>query len=227
MNKHKEKIKLWLCLFVAIGLLLSIFLYMKSTGIFSTINSVEAFKAYIQSCGDKAYGMFFFIQFMSVIIAPIPSNISAVVGGNVFGLWQSFFISLLAIISGSVVVFILARKLGKPFTEKFVSPKISEKYEKLISSKRGELLVGILFLLPFLPDDAIGFLVGLSTMRLGRYFMIMILTRPWEILAASALGSSNIIIPWWGWGIIAILVLYVVKNGSKLENKFVSAFKEG
>lgn len=227
MSKNKEKVKFTFGLIIVIGCILGMIFFCKAQGIFTAMSSIDTFKEYIQSCGEKAYGIFFLIQFMSVIIAPIPSNVSAVVGGNIFGMWQSFLISFLAIISGSLVVFLLARKFGKPFTSKLVSPKITQKYEKLISSKKGELLVGILFLLPFLPDDAIGLLVGLSTMKLSRYFTILILTRPWEIMGASAIGSSNLIIPIWGWAIIIIIVLYIVKNSSKLEGKFIGAFKEG
>lgn len=225
MNKHKDKIKLCSCLLLIIAGLIGIFIYMKSSGILSHMASAEAFRKYIESYGEKAYIMFFIIQFISVIIAPIPSNISAVVGGTVFGMWQSFLISMLAIVSGSTVVFMLTRKLGRPFTEKFVSFKVSSKYEQYFSSKKGELILVLLLFLPFLPDDAIGFVAGLSTIRLGRYFIIMLLARPWEILAASALGASNIVIPLWGWGIISLFIYVIVINSDKIENKLINAVK--
>jgi uncharacterized membrane protein YdjX (TVP38/TMEM64 family) len=225
MNKSKEKLKISFGILIIIIGIIGIVIFAKSTGILNFMNSVEAFKTYIEGYGNEAYIIFFIIQFMSVIIAPIPSNISAVAGGTIFGMWGSFFISMLAIITGSAVVFVLARKFGRAFTERFVSPKVSNKYEKLISSKKGELLLILLFLLPFLPDDAIGFLVGLSKMSFGRYFIIMMLTRPWEILAASALGSSNIIMPWWIWGVIAVIVLLLFKYGNKIEEKFISVFQ--
>ncbi|MEG0772719.1 VTT domain-containing protein [Clostridium sp.] len=225
MCKHSNKLKSYLMLVVTIVGFIGIFMYMKSQGILEHMASAEAFKNYIESYGKNAYIIFFIIQFISVIVAPIPSNISAVVGGTIFGMWESFFISMVAIISGSVVVFILARKLGRPFTERFVSPKVSSKYEEHISSKKGEILLVLLLFLPFFPDDAVGFLVGLSKMKLGKYFIIMLLTRPWEILAASALGSSNIVIPLWGWGIITLLIIYIIKNSTKIEEKLLSVVK--
>lgn len=225
MNIHKNKLKFYFLLLVTIGGLAGIFIYAKWSGILNHMTSVEDFKRYISGYGQNAYIIFFIVQFMSVVIAPIPSNISAVVGGMMFGMWGSFFISMLAIISGSIVVFILARKFGRSFTNKFVSHKVSDKYEQVISSKKGELLIMLMFLLPFLPDDIIGFLVGLSKMSLSRYFTIMLLARPWEILAASALGSSNIIIPWWVWGIIALFMIFIIKNSNKMEDKLISAVK--
>ncbi|KGK89514.1 hypothetical protein DP68_03355 [Clostridium sp. HMP27] len=225
MNIQKNKLKFYFLLLVTIGGLAGIFIYAKSSGILSHMTSMEDLKKYIEGYGKNAYIIFFIVQFVSVIIAPIPSNVSAVVGGMIFGMWGSFFISMVAIISGSIVVFILARKFGRSFTNKFVSHKVSDKYEQIISSKRGELLIMLMFLLPFLPDDIIGFLVGLSKMSLSRYFTIMLLARPWEILAASALGSSNIIVPWWVWAIIALCVIFIVKNGNKMEDKLINAVK--
>ncbi len=46
------------------------------------------------------------------------------------------------------------------------------------------------------------------------------LTRPWEILAASALGSTKIIMPLWVWGgVLALVVICIAKNGDMIEKK--------
>lgn len=223
MKDYKNKIKLYLYILLLTAGFIGISIYVKSSGILYLMTSADALKKYIEGYGEKAYLIFFIIQFISVIIAPIPSNVSAVVGGTVLGMWESFFISTLAILSGSTVVFIVGRKLGRAFTNRFVSSKITSKYEKYFSSKKGEILLILLLFLPFFPDDAIGFAAGLSKIKLSRYFIIMILTRPWEILAASALGSSRIVIPLWGWGIITLFIVYMVKNSDKIERKLIKA----
>ena len=68
-------------------------------------------------------------------------------------------------------------------------------------------------------------MAGLSKISLTRYITIIMLARPWEILAASVLGSSNIIIPWWSWGIIVIFAVYIVKNSDTIEEKLISVIK--
>jgi uncharacterized membrane protein YdjX (TVP38/TMEM64 family) len=154
MNKQKEKIKAFFWLLVLIGGFAGLLIYLQSTGILTHMSSAESFRKYIEGYGEKAILVFFIAQFISVIVAPIPSNISTLVGGAMFGVWKSFFISILAVITGSIAVFILARKLGRPFTQYFVSPKISNKYEEYLASKKGETLLILMFLLPFFPDDA-------------------------------------------------------------------------
>lgn len=68
-------------------------------------------------------------------------------------------------------------------------------------------------------------MAGLSKISLTRYITIIMLARPWEILAASALGSSNIIIPWWSRGIIVVFAMYIVKNSDTIEEKLISVIK--
>lgn len=225
MNKSNDKIKFFSYLLAVIIIFIGIFGYVKSSGILDYMSSAEEFKKYIEGYGEKAYLIFFIVQLISVIIAPIPSNISAVVGGTVFGMWESFFISMMAIISGSSIVFILGKKFGRVFVERFVNPKVLNKYEEHFSSKKGQLLLTLLLFLPFFPDDTIGFVAGLSKISLKRYVIIMLLTRPWEILAASALGSSNIVIPLWAWGIIALFIICIAKSSDKLEKKLTDIIK--
>lgn len=224
MNSKNHKLKFCIYTFLVIVGLLGIIIFMKSSGILTYMTSPEKLKKYIEGVGNKAYIVFFILQFVSVIIAPIPSNISAVVGGTVFGMWVSFFISMLAIISGSMVVFILGRKLGRTFAEWFIKPEHLRKHEQYFTSCKGEVVLILLLILPFFPDDIINFVAGLSKISLKRYFIMLLLTRPWEILAASALGAADIVIPLWGWGIIAILITVIAKYSDKLEKKLVAVF---
>ncbi|MGI5997670.1 MAG: TVP38/TMEM64 family protein [Lutispora sp.] len=197
MNNKAEKVKHIFGVLVIIGVLIGIGVYVKASGIMDKLTSLEEFKKYITSFGAKADLVFFIVQLASVIFAPIPSNISSAAGGMIFGLWKSFIISSIAIICGSVVVFVLARKLGKPFADRFLNPKIAEKYGQLLARK-GDMLLAIIFFLPFLPDDAICIIAGLSSIKFSKFLTIALLTRPWGILAASAIGSIDTIIRLWG-----------------------------
>jgi uncharacterized membrane protein YdjX (TVP38/TMEM64 family) len=211
MDRHKKSIKLYLYTVTVIVALLAIVILYRSRGIPDIMTSIEALGEYIRGFGSYAFIVFFLIQLLSVIFAPIPSHISTLVGAAIFGMWVSFVISWLAIATGSVIVFVMARKLGKPFVDKIVSTKVSGRYKRLISSERGEILLALLLFFPFFPDDAICFVAGLSKIRLDRYILIMLLTRPWGILAASALGSSEMPMEWWVLG-TAVLVLYFCLN---------------
>ncbi len=140
--------------------LIGIFVYMKSSGILNYMSSAEEFKKYIEGYGKKAIQCFFYC---SVHIRYYCSNtqqckFSGRWGGSIWHVGGFiFFISILAILSGSTVVFILGRRFGRTFAEQFINPKLLNKYEQHFSSKKGgELLLILLLFLPFFPDDAIG-----------------------------------------------------------------------
>ncbi|MDV4150542.1 TVP38/TMEM64 family protein [Clostridium sp. AL.422] len=225
MNKNKIQIKHWIFLLIGIVAIISIIIYLKSSGIMGYMSSLEDFKNYIDGFGNNAFIAFFLVQLASIIIAPIPSNISAMAGAMVFGMWESFIITNLAIISGSAIVFFLSRLFGKTFVNRFVSNKILNKYEEIVNSPKGEMAIFLMLLLPFFPDDIINILVGLSSMSFKKYFIISILTRPWGILMATALGSSSITIPIWGWGVIAIAAVIVIIFRGKIEEKLTKLIK--
>ncbi|MEA4962506.1 TVP38/TMEM64 family protein [Lutispora sp.] len=222
MNNKGEKLRYAYWFLGIMGGLIGAAVYIKASGILDIITSLEAFKEYIIGFGAKADLAFFIIQLASVIVAPIPSNISSAAGGMIFGLWKAFFISVSAIICGSIAVFVLARKWGKPFADRFISPKIANKYGRLLARK-GDILLALIFFLPFFPDDAICIVAGLSRIKFSKFFIITLLTRPWGILAASAVGSADIAIRWWGWVIIglifAALYLFVSNYHRKAESQ--------
>ena len=63
-------------------------------------------------------------------------------------------------------------------------------------------------------------------MSLKKYFVILMLTRPWDILLASALGSVSLEIPLWGWGVTIIVSYFIIDKSSKIEEKLTKLIKK-
>ena len=157
---------------------------------------------------------------MSVVLAPIPSNISAAAGGMLFGTWPAFFLTFGAVVFGSLLVFWLARTLGRDFADRVVSRRLSEKYLDLIRAK-AEIFLILAFLFPFFPDDVLCILAGLTELSFRRFALIVLLTRPWGLLFASALGGAALSVPLWAMAPIGLaglaLFLLGLRYGDRLE----------
>lgn len=168
------------------------------------------------------------MQLAGVILAPIPSNITAAAGALLFGMWQSFLLTIAAVILGSITVFWLARVLGQRFASQFVSDKISDRYLEVIRQKRDIFLL-LVFLFPFFPDDLICILAGLTDISYLRFLAIVAIARPWGLLVACAIGSSVISIPLWGMVLIGIcgisLFFLGLQHGDRIEGWLLSRFK--
>lgn len=165
-----------------------------ATGFFTAIRTPQGIQSYIQRSTPYSHLVFFLIQLSSVILAPIPSNITAAAGGAVFGVLPAFLLSTAAVVLGSVLVFRLSRLLGQPFARNFVESKDWEKYGEAIRRKRNNFLF-LAFLLPFFPDDLLCIMAGLTDIPFRRFFFLVALARPWGLLVACAAGGSVFHIP--------------------------------
>ena len=224
LTKRAQTISIVLVLVI----LLSSTLFLWKSGFFSALSSYESMKVYIERSAPYGQLFFFFIQLLSVILAPIPSNITALAGAVLFGLWQSFLLTCAAVISGSFLMFSLARILGRPFTDRLVSKKISEKYLNIIRSKQ-DIILFLIFLFPFFPDDVICILAGLTNIRPLRFLIIILISRPWGLWVASAVGSTSISIPLWGMILLGfagvVVFISALKFGNQIEDFLLTKIK--
>ena len=213
--------------FLLVSLLVALggmgYLLCKS-GFFDAIHSIDALHAYIGSFAPYSHLCFFLIQLLSVIFAPVPSNLTAAAGGILFGTLPSFLLTFVAVVLGSMVVFLLARAFGRPFADRVVSQTVSEKYLSVIHAKTATFLL-LAFLFPFFPDDVLCILAGLTSIPSLHFFLILLLARPWGLLFASALGGASLSLPIWTMAVFGALGLVLfclgMKYGDKVEQQVI------
>ena len=224
MKKRQKLIILTAALLLLIGG--GWFLY--TSGFFQAVRSLETLRAYIARFAPCSHLLFFLVQFLSVVLAPIPSNFVAAAGGVLFGTGPAFLITFSAVVAGSLLTFSLARALGRDFADRLVSRKLSEKYQDILRAKAPVFLT-LAFLFPFFPDDMLCILAGLTSLSLRRFALIVLLARPWGLLFASALGGSTLGLSPWVMVPLALagLVLFLLgmKYGDKAEEAVLRRLK--
>ena len=207
MENKSVKILLWA---LTIAILGGSVWALYATGFFEAAGSPQEMGEYIARCAPWSHLAYFGVQLVSVIVAPIPSNITAAAGAYLFGLWPAFLLTWGAVTLGSAIVFALARALGQQFVSQFVSDKLSEKYLDLIRRKR-DIFLALAFLFPFFPDD----------ISSKRFLLLVLIARPWGLLVACMVGSATLSIPMWGMALLGLAglaaFLLAMKYGDKLE----------
>ena len=197
------------------------------TGFFQAATSLSGLQDYLTAFSPYSHLVFFLLQLASVIIAPIPSNVTALAGALLFGALSAFLLTWAAVVLGSFVVFLLARRLGQAFVDRFVSQTLSDRYLEVIHRKR-DVFLAMAFLFPFFPYDILCILAGLTEISLPRFLVLVILFRPWGLLVASAVGGSVVSIPLWGMVLLGLgglsIFLLGMKYGDRLEEALLHRF---
>lgn len=175
----------------ALVLLCVIFLLVfVKAGVDGKFNSKETFQEYIQGFGLFAPVILTLFQAIQVVLPVLPGFLGCVAGAVMFGPFVGFLCNYIGISVGSIMAFALAKKFGTGLVENLFP---CERYKKWADrAARSKSFAGFIFiatLLPLFPDDYLCYLSGLTKMSYRKFIWIIILGKPWCILAYS-LGFS-------------------------------------
>ena len=222
MKEHRKTVRRLVIVLAVIAALAGCGYALWKTGAFERINSVDELREVISGAGAWAGVVYFFLQMMTVIVAPIPSNISMMAGALALGFWKAMILGVLAVVVGSMIVFLAARALGRNAIQRFLDKGVMDKYLPVIEEKQ-DMFLFLTMLFPFFPDDALCMLAGLTNIPLGRFTAIMVLARPWGLIVAALLGSGSLSLPIWAWvilGAVGVCIFYfALKYSSEIEDK--------
>lgn len=149
----------------------------------------DEIKRYVQAAGPWGPIVFMSVQFLQIIIAPIPGQAVGFLAGALFGPWLGALYSAVGALLGFTTIFILAKLLGRPFVERFVKKHDLDKFDKL-TKKAGPLVLFLIFLLPGFPDDAICYIAGLSNLPIRTLVLVSLAGRLPGYLATSFIGAG-------------------------------------
>lgn len=206
----------------------------KVSGLWAKIGSIEGLRSYVASYGRFTVPIFIAIQFLQVVVLPIPSMVTIGAGVALFGPFYGAFYSLIGILSASIIAFFIGRHLGYKVVSWIIGEKSLQKGLQLIKGK-DTIVLTFMFLFPFFPDDVLCFVAGLSTMSVKFYLVMITATRITGIVLSSySLGGK--IIPfdtWWGialwvsiFVITCVLCVLIYKNGESIEKKIKGFFQK-
>ena len=148
------------------------------------------FKAYIDSIGILGWFVTLGIQLLQIFIAFIPGEPIELMLGFIWGPWIGLITCLLGIFIGTVIIFLLVKKLGRPFVQKVVGDKDLSTYKFLSDPRNLDMTVFILFFIPGTPKDALTYIVPLAPIKPVRYLVIATLARIPSVITSTLLGDS-------------------------------------
>ena len=201
-------------------LFLAIFLPLKLSGALDKINSAEKLKEIILQGGVYSYLIFFVVQFLQVVLLPIPAAVTTIAGTLVFGPWITSLISIVAVILASLLSFFVGRKFGRKIVVWIVGEEDTVKWQQRL--EKGKFVFFLMMLFPLFPDDILCLVVGATTNISYTFFIVTnLITRPIGIVLTCFLGSGSIIpyntVGFIIWGVLIALMMVLFYLSIKFE----------
>lgn len=143
---------------------------------------------------------------LQVFFAFIPGQALMVACGYLYGFAGGFLLSWLSLVAGGEIAFLLARRCGRTFAEKWISAEILARWDRTAQGQSIGFFT-ITLVLPFVPNDAMCYVAGLGTISHRRFAIANLLGRGVACLFTSAVGAFGGSVPWQVWaGLIALTI---------------------
>ncbi|AYD39486.1 TVP38/TMEM64 family protein [Clostridium fermenticellae] len=147
-------------------------------------------KNIIMSYGKYSIIAFIVLQIIQVVVFFIPGEIVQISGGYIYGTTLGTVISFLGITIGTIAVYGISYFCGRPLVHKIVSKKDFKHFNRLLNLKNKKLIVFLLYLIPGIPKDILGYICGISEINIKDFIIYSSLGRIPGIVISAYFGSK-------------------------------------
>ena len=135
LSGKETLMKAFFSAYILIAFCLILAFVLLKTGFFEVIQSAQLLQEYLERAGAWMPFLYIILQYLQVVILPIPSVVSTAVGTALFGPFRAMLYSLLGILCGSFTAFFIGRKLGYKAVAWMVGKETLEKWQKKLKGK--------------------------------------------------------------------------------------------
>jgi uncharacterized membrane protein YdjX (TVP38/TMEM64 family) len=156
------------------------------------IRTPTAFPEFVREHRVWSYGIFIALQILQVVVALIPGEFLEIGAGLAFGWFGGFVLAEIGVASGTVIIFWVFRKLGKPLILRFLSENRLAGLERFNRNPKRDRMIFLIFFIPGLPKDLLTYFGAYFDISLLRFLFLTLLARIPSILTSTVAGQSLI-----------------------------------
>lgn len=176
----------------------------------------EEVRALLKGWGVWAPLGVFVLQLIQIVVAPLPGNVMAFVGGYALGFWPTVVWLMFGVLAGATVAFLIARIFGRRLLKLFVPAAALERFDSFILH-RGTFYIFLLLLVPNPLGDWVYYLAGLTGVPLLFFLLLVLIARLPSNILECAVGASATRFGFREW--LVLLLVVAVLAGIYLLNQ--------
>lgn len=174
-------------------------------GLFTQPGRIEGLIARLGPFGPLAI---IALQVAQVLVAPIPGQVVGLASGYLYGVWLGTLYSMAGLTLGSYLAVWLVRRWGRPLIERLLAEQTLARVDRF-SERLGVPLLFLVFIVPFLPDDAILLVAGLTDIPLAGILLAAVFGRLPGVFVSAWIGSSAVALSPAQWAVAIAATLAV------------------
>ncbi|MBR1583419.1 MAG: TVP38/TMEM64 family protein [Spirochaetales bacterium] len=150
----------------------------------------ERFRVWVEERGFWGKVAFIGMVVMKVVVAVIPGEPFELAAGYAFGVWEGLLLCMIGITIGSMIVFSLVKKFGVSIIRVFFSQERIDGMKLLHTSKKGNIILSIVYIVPGTPKDFLNYCAGLTTIKLHTWLLVCSIGRIPSIITSTISGDA-------------------------------------
>ena len=189
LTPHQQKTIGFIALSLAFTLLVLIVIFV-GIPLVRFLREPEQFRLWVDERGVWGKLAFIGMVVMKVVVAVIPGEPFELAAGYAFGVWEGLFLCMIGITIGSMIVFSLVRRFGTSIIRVFFSQERIDGMRLLHTSKKGNVILSIVYMVPGTPKDFLNYCAGLTTIKLPTWLLVCSIGRIPSIITSTISGDA-------------------------------------
>lgn len=175
-----------LVFFVVLMIIISIFV---GKPLVKYAKEPEKFKLWLNSYGTFSRLVFLTIIVLQVVIAIIPGEPFELIAGYCFGVFEGTILTLIGITLGCLFIFVLVKKYNYSMLKVYFKDNDIKRLSFLKDPIKTKKLVFILNCLPGIPKDILSYFIGLTTIDIKSWLIIVFIGRIPSVISSTICGN--------------------------------------
>lgn len=179
--------------------------------IYDFVANEEQIEEWIERLGAWGPIAIIVLEMLQTFVAPIPGQAIEAASGYLYGPWWGTLIAMIGKVIGSLIIFLLAKRFGRPLAIGLAGQESIARLDDL-ARRGGALFFFLIWLLPLTPDDLACIAAGLTPMPTRQFLILMTLGRLPGVFVAVMVGAKATEFDplWWGVLLVAIAIAAAV-----------------
>lgn len=150
----------------------------------------HAFRLWVDQFGIWGKIIFILMVIFQVLVALVPGEPLELAAGYAFGALVGTILSMIGILIGSWLVFLLVRRFGTRLVSIFFSDREIKRLRFLKDTRKTNALVFLLMVIPGTPKDLLSYFAGLTRLTTAQWLAIVAIARIPSLVTSTVAGAA-------------------------------------